>query len=115
MVSATLGLDPFYSLLCILILLLTPGVYYFYRNEYQLEDAVKISVLIGFAMIPTYFIFFLYPLSLLFGVVLANIPDYWTIFTQLDLLKIFIDMLVFGVMISIPTQLSFFLVDFFKK
>jgi len=54
-----------------------PGLYYFYFNKYEIRDAIFLSILFGFTLVPVYFIVFGIPIGYLASITLDfNVFDY---------------------------------------
>ena len=85
------------------------GLFYFYRNKCNSKDALFISLLFGFTAMPVYFLVFIFPLGFILGSYFGTNPNYTSILNEISWLNIFIELIIFGIIITILTIISHFI------
>jgi len=107
--------ESYFPFIGSLIFFIAPGFYYFYRNKHELKDAILISALFGFTMIPAYVLF-----NFLTG--MLRIKEYLfyqvTISQQLNeinFVNLFLNLFLSGIVYSASTITSWILVNQYKQ
>ena len=108
-------LDLYIGQLILLLLLTVPGIFYFLNNSVEIKEALIISALFGFSLMPAIFFVIIIPLSFFTGFFLGEIPDYGAIFSMVDFTQLLMDLAFMGFMIFIPVFLSYFIAAFFRN
>ena len=96
------------ALLTVGVLMVIPGLFYFYRNSHLWKEAAGISALFGFTFIPAYFVLIIIPLGLISNFLVSEID--WTAFGLIDWGMVVFELVKEGIMFSVTTMIGYLLV-----
>ena len=100
--------NPSLGLLVVPVVFLLPGLFFFYRNVYEIKDALIISALFGFTFIPVYFIALVVPLAILETLVFQP-PNSTFLIPGVNWTMLLVELIVVGIILTISATLSYFI------
>lgn len=105
---------PVFGLILRILLLIIPIGFYFYRNQCELNDAVVLSAVFGFTVIPVFFFIVIIPLAITESFIFTS-PNFIALIPGINFSALLLELLVNGFLSSVLSILSFFGVKYLKS